>query len=209
MCQKVSLSHSLLLLMWKWLFWYFCTINKIQKSLLAATYSIIKILSFIRIIYQKQTAWIPGNSSNSENGQSNDAPLANLSYETMTEADKKALLSQICGVISEHTKKICTRTSKCPQHSEEQKKAVRESCVSEPMEFSHSDNLQVSHTKFTIKKNHYSQWDYFTGGCWYLWRRRQSEHERMFRSQLGGRKLKHFLTCRLSIHQFFIFKETP
>lgn len=62
----------------------------------------------------------------------------------MSEADKKALLSQICGVVSEHTKKICTRTSKCPQHSEEQKKAVRELCLSESLEFNQSDNLQVN-----------------------------------------------------------------
>ncbi|KAK6620117.1 hypothetical protein RUM44_006517 [Polyplax serrata] len=84
-----------------------------------------------------------GNSSNSENGQSNDSSVSNLSYDNMTEADKKALLSQICGVVSEHTKKICTRTSKCPQHTEEQKKAIREMCLSEPLEFSQSDNFQV------------------------------------------------------------------
>ena len=61
----------------------------------------------------------------------------------MSESDKKVLLSQICGVVSEHTKKICNRTSKCPQHSEEQKKAVRDLWLSEPLEFNSSDNLQV------------------------------------------------------------------
>lgn len=61
----------------------------------------------------------------------------------MTDADKKALLSQICGVVSEHTKKICTRTSKCPQHTEEQKKAIRELCLPEPIEFNQADNFQV------------------------------------------------------------------
>lgn len=84
-----------------------------------------------------------GNSSNSENGQSNDSTTSNLSYEHMSESDKKALLSQICGVISEHTKKICTRTSKCPQHSEEQKKAVRDLWLTDSVEFNSSDNLQV------------------------------------------------------------------
>lgn len=69
--------------------------------------------------------------------------MSNLTYENMSESDKKALLSQICGVISEHTKKICTRTSKCPQHSEEQKKAVRDLWLAEPGEFNSSDTLQV------------------------------------------------------------------
>lgn len=31
----------------------------------------------------------------------------------------------MCGVISEHTKKMCTRSRRCPQHTEEQRKAVR------------------------------------------------------------------------------------
>ncbi|XP_029820338.1 ataxin-7-like protein 3, partial [Manacus vitellinus] len=30
-----------------------------------------------------------------------------------------------CGVISEHTKKMCTRSLRCPQHTDEQRRAVR------------------------------------------------------------------------------------
>ncbi|NXO74322.1 AT7L3 protein, partial [Phainopepla nitens] len=32
---------------------------------------------------------------------------------------------QQCGVISEHTKKMCTRSLRCPQHTDEQRRAVR------------------------------------------------------------------------------------
>lgn len=39
--------------------------------------------------------------------------------------ETKSLLMHSCGVISEHTKKMCTRSHRCPQHSEEQRKAVR------------------------------------------------------------------------------------
>ncbi|MCL4128578.1 UNVERIFIED_CONTAM: hypothetical protein GTU68_063270 [Idotea baltica] len=33
---------------------------------------------------------------------------------------------QICGVVSEHTGKMCTRSIRCPQHSMEQRRAVRD-----------------------------------------------------------------------------------
>uniref|UniRef100_A0A8C3CEL2 Ataxin 7 like 3 n=1 Tax=Cairina moschata TaxID=8855 RepID=A0A8C3CEL2_CAIMO len=35
------------------------------------------------------------------------------------------LSPQQCGVISEHTKKMCTRSLRCPQHTDEQRRAVR------------------------------------------------------------------------------------
>ncbi|KAI0238275.1 Ataxin-7-like protein 3 [Lamellibrachia satsuma] len=47
-------------------------------------------------------------------------------YETMSLDEKRLLLTQTCGVISEHTKKMCTRSQRCPQHTEEQRKAVRQ-----------------------------------------------------------------------------------
>ncbi|XP_064644609.1 ataxin-7-like protein 3 isoform X2 [Lineus longissimus] len=46
-------------------------------------------------------------------------------YESMTLDERKSLLLMTCGVISEHTKKMCTRSMKCPQHSDDQRKAVR------------------------------------------------------------------------------------
>lgn len=46
-------------------------------------------------------------------------------YESMSLEERKALLLSTCGVISEHTKKMCTRSSRCPQHTDEQRRAVR------------------------------------------------------------------------------------
>jgi len=50
-------------------------------------------------------------------------------YETMSMDERKGLLIQMCGVISEHTKKMCTRSHRCPQHSDEQRKSVRVSLL--------------------------------------------------------------------------------
>ncbi|KAL1418811.1 hypothetical protein MTO96_005515 [Rhipicephalus appendiculatus] len=47
-------------------------------------------------------------------------------YESLSMEERKALLTQMCGVISEHTKKMCTRSQRCPQHTDEQRKAVRQ-----------------------------------------------------------------------------------
>uniref|UniRef100_A0A0B7AB00 SAGA-associated factor 11 homolog n=2 Tax=Arion vulgaris TaxID=1028688 RepID=A0A0B7AB00_9EUPU len=47
-------------------------------------------------------------------------------YEAMTLEDKKALLLNSCGVVSEHTKRMCTRTGKCAQHTDEQRRQVRQ-----------------------------------------------------------------------------------
>ncbi|RWS30933.1 ataxin-7-like protein 3 isoform X1 [Leptotrombidium deliense] len=46
-------------------------------------------------------------------------------FDSLSFSEKKAMLSQICGVISEHTKKMCTRTLRCPQHTDEQRRTVR------------------------------------------------------------------------------------
>lgn len=63
---------------------------------------------------------IPSVSSNVSDGGGSFT-----NYETMSIEDRKALLMQMCGVISEHTKKMCTRSHRCPQHTDEQRKAVR------------------------------------------------------------------------------------
>uniref|UniRef100_A0A3P8RA34 Ataxin-7-like protein 3 n=1 Tax=Astatotilapia calliptera TaxID=8154 RepID=A0A3P8RA34_ASTCA len=54
-----------------------------------------------------------------------------ISYETLGPDEVRSLLTtycvflQQCGVISEHTKKMCTRSQRCPQHTDEQRRAVR------------------------------------------------------------------------------------
>ena len=34
-------------------------------------------------------------------------------------------MNQICGVVSERTKRLCTRSVNCPQHTEDQRKEIR------------------------------------------------------------------------------------
>ncbi|XP_077997085.1 ataxin-7-like protein 3 isoform X1 [Glandiceps talaboti] len=46
-------------------------------------------------------------------------------YDSLSMEERKTLLMNTCGVISEHTKKMCTRSHRCPQHSDEQRRAVR------------------------------------------------------------------------------------
>ncbi|NXR17066.1 AT7L3 protein, partial [Cinclus mexicanus] len=50
---------------------------------------------------------------------------AGINYETLGPEELRTLLTTQCGVISEHTKKMCTRSLRCPQHTDEQRRAVR------------------------------------------------------------------------------------
>lgn len=81
---------------------------------------------------QKQrTGDIPEVQTSNENSPSN--------YDNMSIDDKRTLLTQICGVISEHTKKLCTRSMRCPQHTDDQRKEIRAN-----IEFSDTTNIPVS-----------------------------------------------------------------
>lgn len=83
------------------------------------------------------TGIVSGSSSvhsSNENSPSN--------YENMSLVDKRALLTQICGVVSEHTKKLCTRSIRCPQHTDDQRKEVRANLDSNSGSNS-QDNLHV------------------------------------------------------------------
>lgn len=66
------------------------------------------------------------NNNGNQNADNNDG---GATYETMSANEKKNLLLQICGVVSEHTKKLCTRSTRCPQHTEEQRRALRNSVL--------------------------------------------------------------------------------
>ncbi|KPP71371.1 ataxin-7-like protein 3-like, partial [Scleropages formosus] len=46
-------------------------------------------------------------------------------YETLGPEELRSLLTTHCGVISEHTKRMCTRSLRCPQHTDEQRRTVR------------------------------------------------------------------------------------
>ncbi|XP_071450658.1 ataxin-7-like protein 3 isoform X2 [Hetaerina americana] len=57
---------------------------------------------------------------------SSDAALPSKGFfESMSDEDKRNLMTQICGVISEHTGKLCLRSMRCPLHTEDQRRAVR------------------------------------------------------------------------------------
>ncbi|KAK2184526.1 hypothetical protein NP493_263g00006 [Ridgeia piscesae] len=70
----------------------------------------------------KNNGDIPSVGSTTSDGSGSQVQA----YETMSMDEKRSLLTQTCGVISEHTKKMCTRSQRCPQHTEDQRKAVRQ-----------------------------------------------------------------------------------
>ncbi|KAM8824010.1 ataxin-7-like protein 3 isoform 1-T1 [Synchiropus picturatus] len=64
-----------------------------------------------------------GSSVSSESYKYNYS--SGISYETLGPDEVRSLLTTQCGVVSEHTKKMCTRSQRCPQHTDEQRRAVR------------------------------------------------------------------------------------
>ncbi|XP_071826614.1 ataxin-7-like protein 3 [Apostichopus japonicus] len=74
---------------------------------------------------------IPSASSTNSDGSGNGASSVKVGssgtpmYDTLSLEDRKRLLLTTCGVISEHTKKMCTKSLRCPQHTEEQRQSVR------------------------------------------------------------------------------------
>ena len=46
--------------------------------------------------------------------------------EAMAVADRRTILTNMCGVVSEHTGRMCTRSLRCPQHTDVQRKGVRQ-----------------------------------------------------------------------------------
>lgn len=87
-----------------------------------------------------------GSQRNGETGaehvqSSNENSPSN--YENMSIEDKRTLLTQICGVVSEHTKKLCTRSMRCPQHTEDQRKEMRANLETSEIGRTDRDNLHV------------------------------------------------------------------
>lgn len=90
---------------------------------------------------QQKNSQRNGESINEHIHSSNENSPSN--YENMSLEDKRILLTQICGVISEHTKKLCTRSMRCPQHTEDQRKEMRANLESGNTTQSGQDNLHV------------------------------------------------------------------
>jgi len=71
----------------------------------------------------------PGTPCSTASGETNSNLKAGptlQALESLSQEEKTALLTQTCGAISEHTGKMCTRTGRCVQHSDEQRRAVRD-----------------------------------------------------------------------------------
>ncbi|XP_013390933.1 ataxin-7-like protein 3 [Lingula anatina] len=63
-------------------------------------------------------------------------------YEVMTLEERKQLLLSTCGVISEHTRKMCTKSLRCPQHTDEQRQMVRSQLLGHTS-FPETDDVQI------------------------------------------------------------------
>ncbi|KAM6450412.1 ataxin-7-like protein 3 isoform 1-T2 [Liasis olivaceus] len=87
---------------------------------------------------------------------------AGINYETLGPEELRTLLTTQCGVISEHTKKMCTRSLRCPQHTDEQRRSVRVyllgSSVSLPEAESsvENDSFEVAESQALMSR---LQWD--------------------------------------------------
>jgi len=68
----------------------------------------------------------PGSTASGDISGNVKAGPTLQALETLSQEEKVALLTQTCGAISEHTGKMCTRTGRCVQHSDEQRRSVRE-----------------------------------------------------------------------------------
>lgn len=91
----------------------------------------------------RRTTKIRGKNGESAASTSSDGSNVLPSYEVMTFEERKAVLMQMCGVVSEHTKKMCTRSHRCPQHTDEQRRYVRHSLLGRSGLADASDEVQV------------------------------------------------------------------
>ncbi|XP_050407061.1 ataxin-7-like protein 3 isoform X2 [Patella vulgata] len=69
------------------------------------------------------------NGGDIYNDRDTGTPEPRFDYDDMTLEERKSLLLNTCGVISEHTKKMCTRSMRCPQHNDEQRLLVRKTLL--------------------------------------------------------------------------------
>ncbi len=60
-------------------------------------------------------------------GDSSSSSVASAAAESsLPLAERRTLLLTMCGVVSEHTGRMCTRSLRCPQHTDVQRRGVRE-----------------------------------------------------------------------------------
>ncbi|XP_046847059.1 ataxin-7-like protein 3 isoform X2 [Xenia sp. Carnegie-2017] len=83
-------------------------------------------------------------------------------FESLSLDEKRGLLSKTCGVISEHTSKMCTKTPKCPQHTDDQRRSIRLLLVGHadimPVRFK-SDGLLIDQDEIQVDVDGYDDGD--------------------------------------------------
>ena len=82
---------------------------------------------------------------------------------SLSSEKQRSTLNSICGVVSERTKRLCTRSVKCPQHTEEQRKEIRTRLLSSSSKlsplgkrrpsFQDEDSLNESNNVHTVGQN--------------------------------------------------------
>ncbi|XP_030076506.1 ataxin-7-like protein 3 isoform X1 [Microcaecilia unicolor] len=101
-----------------------------------------------------------GNSDPFKYNNNNNS--SGINYETLGPEELRALLTTQCGVISEHTKKMCTRSLRCPQHTDEQRRSVRvyllgpSASLPEPEGNVDNDSFDVTESQAIMSR---LQWD--------------------------------------------------
>lgn len=80
-------------------------------------------------------------------------------YENMSIEDKKTLLNQICGVISEHTKKLCTRSVRCPQHTDDQRREMRANLDGVGQDGITVDVVETNDEESQHSRENFTKWD--------------------------------------------------
>ncbi|EDV20987.1 uncharacterized protein TRIADDRAFT_60605 [Trichoplax adhaerens] len=75
------------------------------------------------------------------------------SYSAMSIVDREEFLNKYCGVISEHTGRICIKTLRCPQHTEEQRSSVRDKVFGSTGMSSSSSSMVMSSSDMNGRLN--------------------------------------------------------
>ncbi|KAK7592836.1 hypothetical protein V9T40_007588 [Parthenolecanium corni] len=69
-----------------------------------------------------------------------------INYTTMSAEAKQHFLAHMCGVVSEHTGRLCTRSVRCPKHTDEQKNTVRSAVLG------NNGAIQTDFAKMTVQE---------------------------------------------------------
>jgi len=90
------------------------------------------------------------NPSNPSSAPS--TPEQAIQFEQLTEEERKVLFSQVCGVISESTRHMCTRSVRCQQHSDTQRRTVRTALFGDDASGPASEHLEEGALKDSLSK---------------------------------------------------------